>query len=91
MAQIIWTRRALRNLEVIRAYISQFSPLAAQRMALRLISAAQALDEQPERGRPLSGGRRELTTIPPYLIRYRLDGKVVTILDVRHGARKPIG
>lgn len=89
MAEVVWTRRALRNLEVIRAYISQFNPLAAQRMAQRLLSAAYALDEQPDRGRPIGDGRRELTTIPPYLIRYRIDDEVVTILDVRHGARRP--
>lgn len=89
VAQVVWTRRALRNLEIIRAYISQFNPLAAQRMALRLLSAGQALEMQPDRGRRLSKGRRELTTIPPYLIRYRVDGELVAVLEIRHGARRP--
>ena len=88
VAQVVWTRRALRNLEIIHAYIRQFLPLAAQRMAARLASAAQALADQPDRGRSIGKGRRELTTIPPYLIRYRVDGPVVSILEIRNGARK---
>jgi toxin ParE1/3/4 len=55
----------------------------------RLLSAASALDAQPQRGRPIGKGRRELTTIPPYLIRYRVDDQIVSILEVRHGARQP--
>lgn len=88
MARVIWTRRAIGNLEAIRSYIGQLSPLAAQRMALRLKSAGESLKDQPMRGRS-AGARRELTTIPPYLIRYRIDGEQVTILEVRHGARQP--
>jgi plasmid stabilization system protein ParE len=33
MARVVWTREALGNLELIRAYIQQFDPVAAQRMA----------------------------------------------------------
>jgi len=58
-------------------------------MARRLLGAGSALDQQPHRGRSIGKGRRELTTIPPYLIRYRIDGTTITILEVRHGARRP--
>ena len=61
--------------------------LAAQRMALRLRAAADSLRDYPERGRSIPGGRRELTIINPYLIRYRCDGEIVVILRTRHGAR----
>ncbi|HEY5105215.1 MAG TPA: type II toxin-antitoxin system RelE/ParE family toxin [Caulobacteraceae bacterium] len=71
----------------IRAYIGQFAPLAAQRMALRLKFAGDSLDEHPDRGRLLGGGRRELLAVPPYLIRYRVRGETVQIIAVRHGAR----
>jgi plasmid stabilization system protein ParE len=30
-----------------------------------------------------------MTTVPPYILRYEVDGEVVRILSVRHGARRP--
>jgi len=75
-------------LRVIRAYVAQFSPLAAQRLAARLVSAARSLEHSPDRGRPISRGRRELTIIPPYLIRYTHLGDRVAILEIRHAARE---
>ena len=87
MARITWTREALVSLELIRAYIHQFDPHAARRMAQRLIDAGNGLKTFPERGRPASDGRRELVTIPPYIIRYRYDGDQVFILGIRHSAQ----
>ena len=87
MSRVVWTEPARQDLENIRAYIGQFSPLAAQRMALRLRAAADGLRDYPERGRSIPGGRRELTIINPYLIRYRCDGEIVVILRICHGVR----
>lgn len=87
MARVVWTHEALRNLELIRAYIAQFDPGAAQRMARRLIEAGNSLALAPLRGRPASAGWRELVTIPPYIIRYRVDGDTVIIGRVRHAAQ----
>ena len=89
MARIVWTREALINLELIRAYIQQFDPGAARRMATRLIDAGDSLSDFPERGRDVGAGVRELVTVPPYILRYRLEGGTVYILRVRHGAREP--
>jgi addiction module RelE/StbE family toxin len=89
MARIIWTREALRQLELIHAYIDQFNPDAAQRMARRLIDAANSLRDFPQRGRPVGDDRRELPTISPYIIRYRFDGEHVIIGSIRHGAQHP--
>ena len=88
MAEVVWSDAALANLDAIEAYIRQFSPLAAQRMAQRLLMAAWGLEQSPERGRSITRNRRELTIIPPYLIRYRIDGERVVVLEVRHGARR---
>lgn len=90
MRRVIWTNAALRDVQRVQDYIRQFNPLAAQRMALRLISTAQSLAEAPERGRPVLGGRRELTVVWPYIIRYRVQDDRVAILRVRHGARRPL-
>src|SRR6185312_5933910 len=82
--RVIWTEPAQGDLRQIRAYIGEFSPLAAQRMAQRLMAAANSLAEMPERGRALGRGRRELVVIRPYLIRYRTEDDAVVILRIRH-------
>lgn len=69
MRRVIWTDEARANLLAIRTYIAQFSPLAAQRFFLRLVTAAEDLAENPDRGRNVGKGRRELAVIRPYLIR----------------------
>jgi len=56
MARIVWTREALENVRLIRAYIDQFDPGAAQRMARRLVEAGNSLAVAPNRGRPVAGG-----------------------------------
>ena len=89
MVQVVWTHRAAADVLAIRAYIGQFNPLAAQRMALRLRAAGDSLADSPERGRMISNRRRELVTVPPYLIRYRIRNATVEIVTVRHGARRP--
>jgi addiction module RelE/StbE family toxin len=89
VVQVVWTRSALAELRTIRAYIAQFSPLAAQRLSKRLIAAARSLEATPERGRQIARDRRELVVIRPYLIRYVHRDDLVVILEVRHGAREP--
>jgi toxin ParE1/3/4 len=88
VVQVVWTRRALSDISAIRAYIGQFNPLAAQRVALRLTQAGQSLSLFPERGRAASG-RRELVIVRPYIIRYRVFRGRVEILAIRHGAQAP--
>jgi plasmid stabilization system protein ParE len=57
------------DLDDIRAWIAAERPMAAIRIRDRLRDAARKLDHHPERGRPISVGRRELTHVYPYLIR----------------------
>lgn len=89
MAQVIWTDKALAGVTTIVAWISNDSPRAAARVADKLMDAGDSLDQFPERGRPISADRRELIVMAPYLIRYRVEHDQVTILEVRHAARKP--
>lgn len=88
MRRIVWSEPAIGDLQSIRNYIGQFNPSAAQRMAERLAAAADSLAEYAERGRLIAYGRRELTIIWPYLLRYRIDGDTVFILRIRHGAQE---
>lgn len=90
MAEVVWSRRALRDLNRITSYIGLFAPMAAARMRERLIAAGASLDLFPERGRPVGHGARELIAVNPNLIRYRIDRERVTITRVRHGKRRPL-
>jgi len=89
MAQVIWTDGALADIGRITDHIRRDSPRAAERIADRLIAAGDRLDEFPDVGRAIRSPLREFRTVFPYVIRYRIDGEVVTVLRVRHGARRP--
>jgi addiction module RelE/StbE family toxin len=87
---VIWSSAALEHLKAIRTYIAQFNPHAAQAVAAELIEAGNNLENFPHRGRAVPGSdKRELVTVYPYVIRYRVAGNVVRILRVRHTARRP--
>ena len=57
----------------------------------RLIALADSLAEFSERGREAGDGRREMTIVPPYILRYRVEKDRVVILRIRHGAREEDG
>ena len=82
-----FSRRALRDLAKIRAYIAIDDPKAASRMAVEIAAACDRLEYFPERGRPgLRLGTRELTTVWPYVIVYRVHPRsAVEILTIWHG------
>lgn len=88
MARVIWSPSALIELDRIRAYIAQFDETAAARFYGSLLKAGNSLEDFPNRARPGSKGRRELTTVPPYVIRYTVRGEIVFIQNVLHGARR---
>jgi addiction module RelE/StbE family toxin len=89
--RVVWTRTALRGVWRAYDYISDFNPPAAIRMAEALLEAGDSLTNFPHRGRLVRGTAiRELITVSPYIIRYRITGDVVVILRVRHSARRPI-
>ena len=91
MAKVVWTDRAFANVEEIVAYIiSQSKPLAAQRFGQKLVAVGDSLESHSDRGRAIPRGRREITVVTPYLLRYSIVGDQVFILEVRHGARRPV-
>lgn len=90
MAKVDWSDEAIAELLDIARYIRQFDPTAAETVARRLKTAAESLSSFPNRGRPVNGGRRELLNVRPYHIRYHVRGDVVTILGIRHSARRPL-
>jgi len=89
VAEVIWTDRAFADIEAIVAYISsQSKPLAAQRLGQKLLAIGESLRDHPDRGRPISHSRREIAFVTPYLVRYRIKGDRVFIMEVRHAARR---
>lgn len=87
MKKIVWTNEAIEHLEAIVTYVSVYDPAAAERLGRRLIELADSLAEFSDRGRDAAEGRREMTTVWPYILRYRVEGERVIILRIRHGAR----
>jgi addiction module RelE/StbE family toxin len=83
-----FTDEALQDLVLIRAYLAEHSPRAADRIGQRLVAAADSLEEFPERGaQGLVDGTREITTVWPYVMVYRVTASEVQILRVWHGAQ----
>jgi len=89
VAEVDWSKRALQQLQAIRAHIAEDNPFAARRIFLKIVAATDSLAFLPNRGRLIGRGRRELTHVRPYLIRYRVQADIVKILQVRHAARRP--
>ena len=87
---IRWTRRALGRLDQIGAYVAQDNSEAAARVVARIVTAAHALGDRPEMGRP---GRvkttRELVLADvSHIIAYRVTDRHVDILTIMHSAQK---
>lgn len=88
--RVVWTRTALRGVSRAYDYLFDFNPQAAVHMAEALFTAGDSLVNFPHRGRSVSGtGMRELVSVSPYIIRYRVTDDQVIILRVRHSARRP--
>src|SRR4051812_49125889 len=88
--RIVWTERALINLEAIGAYLSERSPAASTRILEAIGNGIESLAEHPQRGRPGRVPRtRELViSRTRYLVAYRVVQGDVQILAVIHGAQR---
>jgi toxin ParE1/3/4 len=86
MANVVWGSDAIDDIRGIIRYINDHDPSAAQDIAARLFNLGDSLAIFPRRGRP-KGGIREMTSVPPYILRYAIEDDSVFILSVHHGAR----
>jgi toxin ParE1/3/4 len=87
---VIWSPSALREVAKIFDYLAAFNPQAAARVFDTLIAAGDSLADFPHRGRAVpKSNMRELVTVYPYIVRYRVTRDSVRILRVRHTARRP--
>jgi toxin ParE1/3/4 len=87
MAEVVWLRAAIIQIDQIAAYVRLFDPAAADRLAQRLLALGDSLADFPLRGRSASNGTREMLIVRPYILRYRVIEDRVLILGIRHGAQ----
>ena len=87
---LIWLRRAERSLEAIADYIARENRQAAYTTILTLRAAAARLTDNPALGRPgrVPGTRELVVADTPYILPYRVQGDIIQILHVLHGARQ---
>lgn len=84
-----WTRRAVRWLDQIGAYIARDNPDAASRVVDRIITLAELLAITPAMGQPgrIRDTRELVVRDYRYVIAYRVTGDSVDILTVIHTAQ----
>ncbi|AGB73999.1 MULTISPECIES: type II toxin-antitoxin system RelE/ParE family toxin [Rhizobium] len=87
--RIRWTKRALRRLDRIGAYIQKDNPDAAARAVARIVSAVDMLSEFPATGRVgrINGTRELVLADIPYIIPYRVE-QDIEILTVMHAHQR---
>lgn len=90
MARLVWTERAIGEMEEIVEYIAFDNPLAARRLAKRVKSHIEQLARHPLSG-PVppenSGGLYRQVSESPCRVIYRFDGSNVIILRVLRSER----
>ena len=87
---ILWSPEALEDLSSLREYIAQDDPVAARRIALRIIRAVEELlRANPELGRSgrVSGTRELVVGKTPYIVPYRVRDNSLQILRVYHSSQ----
>jgi toxin ParE1/3/4 len=79
-----------RRLEDIRERIAADNPTAAIRMIERIRAAVTRLAGSPALGRPgrVAGTRELVIPRTPYIVPYRVNGDVVQIITILHGAQR---
>jgi plasmid stabilization system protein ParE len=89
--RVRYTPRAFADREAIFEYLDQRNPQAARRVKTFIGEKIASLSYAPRRARFVKGlgvysfwlGRY------PYIVYYRIDGDVVSIIHIRHGSRRP--
>jgi len=89
---VVYAPRALRDLEVISAYLLERSPSGAANVLGAIKSTIDTLSYFPQIGRLLddAGHRRVPVVRYPYVVLYRIYGDELLILHIRHTSRRPI-
>jgi plasmid stabilization system protein ParE len=90
--KVRYTPRAFSDLEDIRIYIDQFNPVAARKVVTVIENIVARLGELPQSGQRSDelDVRVIFVTRYPYRVYYRIVSDEISILHIRHTARKPV-
>ena len=89
---VVFSKLALGQLDEILSHIAQRSPQGAKRVEARFRQVVEFIAQHPQAAQEMTGrpGVRRAPLIRyPYLIYYTIDADEVTILRIRHAARRP--
>ena len=85
--------RGKGDLRQIQSWIAYDNPMAALRVATRILQTVELLSDFPKLGRVWEDGSTRALVVPrlPYRIHYRLDehAETVEVLTVIHTRRRP--
>jgi addiction module RelE/StbE family toxin len=85
--------RAKRDLREIQSWIAYDNPMAALRVATRILQLIELLADFPQLGRKWEDGLTRAIVVPrlPYRIHYQVDDSAgtVNIITVVHTRRRP--
>ena len=90
MAHLIWTPRALEDLERLVRHIEKDAPLAARRFAQKILARVETLPANPLWGGLIpedEHGIYRQVLQGNYRVIYRFDGQAVYIVAIHHAAR----
>jgi plasmid stabilization system protein ParE len=88
---LIWSPRALADLDRLHRFLAERDPMAARQAIGAIRAGLRPIATFPEAGRPVAGMdpafRERWITFGAggYLVLYRLDGPRMVVLAVRHG------
>jgi toxin ParE1/3/4 len=88
--EIVWSALARTRLREVRAYVARDKPVAAERLAMRIVAVIETLRIHPHLGRAGAepGIREFVIGGTPYIVLYRVQGRRVIISTIWHGARR---
>jgi plasmid stabilization system protein ParE len=90
VTSVTWSPESIQDVESIRAFIAQDSPVYAELVARRIVAAVERLQFFPESGRMVPERQdpevREII-VAPYRVVYRLRKGIVEIATVFRGSR----
>jgi addiction module RelE/StbE family toxin len=91
VTDLVWSPESLRDLESLRTYIAEDSPLYADLVVRRIVAAVERLRTFPESGRIVPERNaphiREVI-VEPFRVVYRLGPDAVAIVTVFRASRR---
>jgi toxin ParE1/3/4 len=89
--KVRYTKRAQRDLEAILHYLNERSPSGSSSVATSIGEAVDQLADYPGAGRETTREALRVRVVRgyPYLVFYKVGPEHVSIVHIRHAARRP--